>query len=111
MGNQVCLITGVGPGTGAALARRFATGGFRVAMLARDQRRLQELEQEIDGSKGFPCDVTDAAALEATCAAVRSQLRAPQVVIYNAVGGRSGTFRPSIRACYVRTSRSTRWRS
>ena len=29
----VALITGVGPGTGAAMARRFAHGGYSVAML------------------------------------------------------------------------------
>ena len=31
----VALVTGVGPGTGAAMARRFARGGYAVAMLAR----------------------------------------------------------------------------
>ena len=30
----VCLISGVGPGTGSALARRFAEGGYRLALLA-----------------------------------------------------------------------------
>ena len=33
---KVCLLTGVGPGTGAALARRYSSGGYKVAMLARD---------------------------------------------------------------------------
>lgn len=28
------LMSGVGPGTGAAMARRFARGGYAVAMLA-----------------------------------------------------------------------------
>lgn len=92
MSDRVCLITGVGPGTGAALARRFARGGHRVAMLARDGERLHALEREIDHAQGFPCDVTDAAALEATCAAVGAQLGAPQVVIHNAVGGAFGDF-------------------
>ena len=36
MSTPVALITGVGDGTGAALARRFAEGGYHVAMLARD---------------------------------------------------------------------------
>ena len=47
MDDKVCLISGVGPGTGASLARRFAAGGYRIAMLARNQERLQALEAEI----------------------------------------------------------------
>ena len=48
MSKKVCLITGVGPGTGASLARRFARGGYQIAMLARDKERLRELESEIE---------------------------------------------------------------
>ena len=39
-----CLISGVGPGTGSALARRFTEGGYRVALLARSEARLAALE-------------------------------------------------------------------
>lgn len=89
---QSCLITGVGPGTGAALARRFAAGGYRVAMLARRADRLTELSREIEGSLAVPCDVTDAAALAEAYARVCSELGAPRVVIHNAVGGAFGDF-------------------
>ncbi len=92
MSDKVCLITGVGPGTGAALARRFGRGGYRVAMLARDRERLTGLEREIAGARGFPCDVTDEVALQATCAAVAAELGPPSVVIHNAVGGAFGDF-------------------
>jgi NAD(P)-dependent dehydrogenase (short-subunit alcohol dehydrogenase family) len=44
MTGSVCVISGVGPGTGWALARRFARGGYRVAMLARNAERLNMLE-------------------------------------------------------------------
>lgn len=37
----LALVTGVGPGTGAATVRRFAEGGYRVAMLARDARQTR----------------------------------------------------------------------
>jgi NADP-dependent 3-hydroxy acid dehydrogenase YdfG len=92
MREPVCLVTGVGPGTGAALARRFARGGYRVAMLARDAGRLAALEREIEGARGFSCDVTDDAALTTTCATVTTDLGAPRVVIHNAVGGAFGDF-------------------
>ena len=32
---SVVVVTAVGPGTGAAIARRFSLGGYKVAMLAR----------------------------------------------------------------------------
>lgn len=92
MAATVCLVTGVGPGTGAALARRFARGGHRVAMLARDPGRLATLEREIPGSRAFPCDVADARALDAACARVAAELGPPEVVIHNAVGGAFGDF-------------------
>ncbi|MEM7022926.1 MAG: SDR family NAD(P)-dependent oxidoreductase [Pseudomonadota bacterium] len=61
MENPVCLVTGVGPakGTGAEIAARFARGGYRVAMLARDAERLAQLEQAVEGTTAFPCDVAD----------------------------------------------------
>ena len=92
MSDPVCLVTGVGPGTGAALARRFATGGYRVAMIARDAGRLAALARDIGDARAYPCDVTDAAALEAACGAVTAELGAPRVVIHNAVGGAFGDF-------------------
>jgi NAD(P)-dependent dehydrogenase (short-subunit alcohol dehydrogenase family) len=84
----IALVTGVGPGTGAAVARRFAAGGYRVAMLARDADRLSALEREIPDSIAVPCDVADPAALERAVA----QVGDPQVVVHNAVGGAFGTF-------------------
>jgi NADP-dependent 3-hydroxy acid dehydrogenase YdfG len=84
----LALVTGVGPGTGAAVARRFAEGGYRVAMLARDVDRLASLQREIPDSIAVPCDVGDAAALERAVA----QVGDPHVVVHNAVGGAFGTF-------------------
>lgn len=89
---EVCLITGVGPGTGAALARRFATGGYRVAMLARSADRLAALEAELPGSRAFACDVGDPATLARILDDVRATLGPPAVAIHNAVSGSFGTF-------------------
>jgi len=88
----ICLISGVGPGTGSALARRFADGGYRVALLARNEARLATIEKELSNAKGYPCDVSDAAQVELTAAAVERDLGKPNVVIHNAVGGGWGTF-------------------
>ncbi len=84
----LALVTGVGPGTGASVVRRFARAGYRVAMLARDANRLAALESEIPGSISVPCDVSDVVALERAIALVGN----PKVVVHNAVGGAFGTF-------------------
>jgi NAD(P)-dependent dehydrogenase (short-subunit alcohol dehydrogenase family) len=92
MANKVCVITGVGPGTGAALSRRFAAGGYRVAMLARNAERLASLEKDIAGTRAFPCDVSIPAQVAIAADAIERDLGPPAVVIHNAVGGAFGTF-------------------
>jgi len=92
MGNPIAVVTGVGPGTGAAIVRRFAHGGYSVAMLARNRDRLIQLESEIANAHAYPCDVTNEAQIDSTIAAIRSRLGAPKVLIHNAVGGAFGNF-------------------
>jgi NAD(P)-dependent dehydrogenase (short-subunit alcohol dehydrogenase family) len=88
----VALVTGVGPGTGAAISRRFALGGYRVAMLARTRERLDALQRELPHATGYPCDVTDETQLDSVIEAVRRDLGAPKVLVHNAVGGSLGNF-------------------
>jgi NAD(P)-dependent dehydrogenase (short-subunit alcohol dehydrogenase family) len=88
----VCVISGVGPGTGSALARRFAEGGYRLALLTRNEERLADLEKELPNTRGYRCDVSDPAQVEAAASAVERDLGSPSVVIHNAVGGAIGTF-------------------
>lgn len=84
----LALVTGVGPGTGASVVRRFAEGGYRVAMLARNADRLTALAHEIPDTIALPCDVSDADALKQAI----DRVGAPKVVVHNAVGGAFGTF-------------------
>ena len=88
----VCLISGVGPGTGSALARRFAEDGYLVALLARSEGRLAALEKELPNARGYRCDVSDSAQVGAAASAVERDLGSPTVIIHNAVGGSFGTF-------------------
>jgi NAD(P)-dependent dehydrogenase (short-subunit alcohol dehydrogenase family) len=87
MPKPVCLVTGVGPakGTGGEIARRFAEGGYQVAMLARNAENLVEIEAQVPGSTAFPCDVGDLDALVATIELVRKKLGDPTVVVHNAL--------------------------
>ena len=91
MSQDVCLVTGVGPGTGTALVRRFAEG-YRVAMIARSEERLAALEAELDGAVAFPCDVSDETALRATFEKITAEMGPPSVLLHNAVGGAFGDF-------------------
>ncbi len=88
----VALVTGVGPegGTGAEIARRFAAGGYRTAMLARDADRLAALEAGITNASAFPCDVGDLDALRATIASVHERLGPPRIVVHNALRSTRG---------------------
>ncbi len=91
-GAKHALVTGVGPGTGAAIVRRFADAGYIVTMLARNAERLRGLEAEVSGSAAYPTDVTDTAQLLATLDRVCAERGDPSVVVHNAVGGTLGTF-------------------
>lgn len=85
MNKKLCLVTGVGEGTGAAIARRFARENYLVAMLARDAKRLQSYQQALPGSHAFPCDIGDLDSLGATLEEVRRLLGTPDVIVHNAV--------------------------
>ncbi len=92
MTKPICLITGVGEGTGAALVRRFAKGGYQVAMLARNRDRLVALENEIEDTKAYRCDISDLDALQAIIESVRSEMGSPSVLVHNAVAATFKTF-------------------
>ena len=87
----VCAIVGVGPGNGAALARRFARDGYTVALLARSTEFGAKLAAEIGDARAYACDVTDAKSVAAAFAAIRTDLGAVDVVAYNAGSGTWGT--------------------
>ncbi len=44
----VAVAAGAAPGNGAALARRFADGGYVVALLARNGAKIAGLAEQID---------------------------------------------------------------
>lgn len=92
MTEPVCVVSGVGPGTGSALVRRFAAGGYRVAMLARDAGRLADLAKQVPSATAYVCDVSDQSQVDAAMDRVEREMGAPSVLIHNAVGGGWGTF-------------------
>jgi NAD(P)-dependent dehydrogenase (short-subunit alcohol dehydrogenase family) len=89
MSKPTCIITGVGPGTGSALVRKFSER-YTVAMLARKLERLEALAEEIPDAHPYPCDVADEEALQSTLGAIDRELGPPAVAIHNAARGTLG---------------------
>lgn len=80
----VCVVAGVGPGNGAALARRLTSEGYRVALLARRMEFTTGLAAKLDGARAYACDATDATSVERTFGAIRTELGDVDVLVYNA---------------------------
>lgn len=84
------MIIGASSGLGAALARRFAKGGYRVALLARRTELLDALCQELNQQYGantaraYAHDVTHFAEAPALFQTALKDLGQLEVVIYNA---------------------------
>lgn len=98
------VVIGAGPGIGGAVARRFAREGLPVALIARSQRTLREVAQEVRpagvgagtgaapgtgagpeaGVGTWPADVTDEDALRGALDAAGERFGPPDVVVYNA---------------------------
>jgi NAD(P)-dependent dehydrogenase (short-subunit alcohol dehydrogenase family) len=80
-------IVGAGPGLGAAVARRFGREGFSVALISRDQAKLDGLaaELELEGitARGFAADVLEPERLTAALAAAAVELGAISVLQYS----------------------------
>ncbi len=88
----IAIVTGVGPGTGSEIVRRFAAEGFRVIALARSPDRIRALEQELPDTHAVICDVSNESQVADAVANLRNRYGSPNVLIHNAVGGGWGTF-------------------
>ena len=84
---KICLIAGVGPGTGRECAKKFSENGYKIAMLARNLEFLNNLEKKIPNTKAFKCDVENTESIIETCSIVRNQIGTPSIFIHNAVAG------------------------
>jgi NAD(P)-dependent dehydrogenase (short-subunit alcohol dehydrogenase family) len=87
----LCAVVGVGPGNGAAFARRFAAEGHRVALLARTLDFSEKLARELPDAAAYACDVADASAVASAFGKIRDRQGEVDIVIYNAGSGTWGT--------------------
>jgi short-subunit dehydrogenase len=87
--HEVVVITGASAGVGRATAREFAKQGASVALIARGQDGLEAARKEVEELGGralaLPCDVADAAALEAAASQIERELGPIDIWINNAM--------------------------
>lgn len=80
-------IVGAGQGLGAQIARRFGTEGFSVALLSRNQERVDALAADLRSegvtAQGFAANVRDARALAATLDRAAQELGPIEVLEYS----------------------------
>lgn len=96
MNEAVFLITGASSGIGAETARSAARAGYRVALVARSQQRLEKLADKLGGPEralALACDVTEDAQQRAMVDRVLERFGRIDVVFANAgIGGSPGGF-------------------
>jgi NADP-dependent 3-hydroxy acid dehydrogenase YdfG len=82
-------IVGAGPGLGAAVARRFGAEGFAVALVSRNQERLDQLAADLqaDGvtARGYAADVRDKESLVVALGRASEELGTIEVLEYSPI--------------------------
>lgn len=86
-------IVGAGPGLGAAVARRFGREGHAIALISRDQAKLDDLADTLvaEGftARGYAADVRDGAALDAALSRAAAELGPIGVLQYSPLPART----------------------
>lgn len=89
MPNQIAVVTGAGAGIGRATVRMLASYGFDIALMGRNEQRLQDAAVELEANAirtlVLPVDVSDAQAVSDAAERVERELGAITVWI-NAAG-------------------------
>lgn len=90
MTQPVALVVGAGDYIGAAIAKRFAAGGFTVCMGRRNGDKLAQLVAEIEAAggtaHGYSMDARDEDSVAEVFARIEDEVGPLEVVIFN-VGG------------------------
>ncbi len=87
--SKIVVVTGASAGVGRAAVRAFAERGYDVGLVARGLDGLEGARREVQAAGrralAVPCDVADAAAVDAAAARVESELGPIDVWVNNAM--------------------------
>jgi 3-oxoacyl-[acyl-carrier protein] reductase len=82
---KVALVTGASGGIGSAIARTLAKAGAKVALSGTRVEALEKLKAEIgENAEIFPCNLADAAAVDALPGQVEAKLGSLDILVNNA---------------------------
>lgn len=80
-------VVGAGPGMGLAISKVFGRNGFQVALVARDQSKLDDLAAQLEAegipAAGFSADLMDRATLVDAFARIKQRFGAVDVLEYS----------------------------
>lgn len=100
---KTAVVTGASSGIGEALARRLATDGWRVLLVARRSERLEALRSELGGELLIEtADLTDADAVARVAARAEEEFERLDLLVNNAGGNRTRGEFAELGYAYVR---------
>lgn len=90
MNKPVSVVFGIGPGNGAAIARRFSREHYRLALLSRSTTLSAKLATELGNARAYSCDAGNPTAVKSSFDTIRKDLGEVDVLVYNAGSGTWG---------------------
>lgn len=94
MSDKICTLVGIGSGLGMAIARRFGSEGYQIAMIARRSEALDQyrniLNKQDVKAYGFSADASNTESLVDAFAKIKQTLGQSEVLVYNAAALKQG---------------------
>jgi len=95
MSKKVIVIVGAGPGVSSSVARKFGSHGFKVILVARNEKILAELVRSLETQDieayGITANAGDPVALQMAFEHIKRDYGIPEALVYNAAVIKLGT--------------------